>query len=177
VLHTDRKFGLFSFSKYYRVSTGVFSSFDIPGASATLPMDINDHGQIVGVYGDSDSIPHSFLLENGHFTSIEVPFPHVVFTDVGGINNRGQIAGRYVTLDPAFSHGVIATPKSEPKNIAQLFMSQPNNVSRAEEGATTTLRLSLDRVLGGAERRLCDTGKAFGAPDSLLASRSPRIAR
>jgi probable HAF family extracellular repeat protein len=133
---------------------GFFSSFDVPGASATLPMDINDHGQIVGVYSDSDMFPHSFLLENGTFTTFEVPFPGVVFTDMEGINNRGQIVGRYAEsnpddiVNPFFNHGFIATPKSEPKSTSQLFVSQPNNVSRAKGDATTALRLSLDACPG-----------------------------
>ena len=100
---------------------GFFTSFDIPCATATLPMDINDRGQIVGVYGDKDMIAHSFLLEDGKFTTFEVPFPGVVITDVSGINNRGQIVGRYLErnpddiFNPFFNHGFIATPKASPK--------------------------------------------------------------
>ena len=103
---------------------GVFSSFDVTGARVTLPMDINDHAQIVGFYGDSDMVPHSFLLEDRRFTIIEVPFPGVVFTEVSGINNRGQIVGRYLEsnpdniVNPFFNHGFIATPKSEPSAAA-----------------------------------------------------------
>ena len=135
-------------------NNGFFSSFDVPGASATLPLDINDHGQIVGVYGDSDSIPHSFLLEDGHFTFIEVPFPHVVFTDVSGINNRGQIVGRYLTTNPAdvnniFNHGLIATPvPGRPSSTAQLAASPAPTVARADGVATPALRLSLDACPG-----------------------------
>jgi probable HAF family extracellular repeat protein len=133
---------------------GFFSSFDVPGASATLPLDINDHGQIVGVYGDSESIPHSFLLEDGHFTSLEVPFPHVVFTDVSGMNNRGQIVGRYLTTNPAdvnniFNHGFIATPvPGRPSSAAQLAASPAPTVARADGVATPALRLSLDACPG-----------------------------
>jgi uncharacterized membrane protein len=133
---------------------GFFSSFDVPGATETLPLDINDHGQTVGVYGDSDSIPHSFLLEDGHFTSIEVPFPHVVFTDVSGMNNRGQIVGRYLTTNPAdvnniFNHGFIATPvPGRPSSTAQLAASPAPTVARADGVATPALRLSLDACPG-----------------------------
>jgi probable HAF family extracellular repeat protein len=133
---------------------GVFSSFDVPGASVTVPTDINDHGQIVGVYGDSDSISPSFLLEDGHFTSIEAPFPHVVFTDVSGINNRGQIVGRYLTTNPAdvnniFNHGLIATPvPGRPSSTAQLAASPAPTVARADGVATPARRLSLDACPG-----------------------------
>jgi len=135
---------------------GVFSTIDVPGASATLPMDINDHGQIVGVYGDSDSVPHSFLLEDGSFTTVEVPFPGVVFTDLEGINNRGQLVGRYLTTNPAdvnniFNHGLIATPLPgavTAVSTAQLEVSPPTTVSRAPGNATTALRLALDGCPG-----------------------------
>ena len=69
---------------------GVFSSFDVPGASGTALLDINDHGQIVGIYSDSDGVAHSFLLENGRFTTVEVPFPGVVFTGIGGSTIGGN---------------------------------------------------------------------------------------
>jgi probable HAF family extracellular repeat protein len=133
---------------------GVFSSFDVPGARGTLLVDINDRGQIVGIYSDNDDIPHSFLLENGHLTSIEVPFPHVVFTDVSGINNRGQIVGRYLTTNPAdvnnvFNHGLIATPiAGHPSSTAPLAASSASTVARADGDVKPALRLSLDGCPG-----------------------------
>jgi uncharacterized membrane protein len=117
---------------------GFFTSFDIPDASTTLPMDINDRGQIVGVYADNVNIDiaHTFLFENGRFTTINVPFPGVIFTDVSGINNRGQIVGRYLTsnpgdpVNPFLNHGFIATPESEPKSKSRvLVVSKPNDFS------------------------------------------------
>jgi probable HAF family extracellular repeat protein len=131
---------------------GFFSSFDFPGATDTLPLDINDHGQIVGLYVDKDIVAHSFLLEDGRFTTFEVPFPGVVLTDVSGINNRGQIVGRYLESDgifnPFFNHGFIATPKSEPKSKSKLLVSEPNDFPRAKAGATTVVKLSLDACPG-----------------------------
>src|SRR5262245_3506544 len=114
---------------------GIFISFDVPGSRLTAPTDINDHGQIVGVYVDDDDILKSFLLENGRFTTIDVPFPGVIFTDVSGINNRGQIVGRYLTsnpgdpVNPFLNHGFIATPESEPKSKSKLLVSKPNDFS------------------------------------------------
>lgn len=128
---------------------GFFTSFDFPGATATLPMDINDHGQIVGIYADSDMMAHSFLLEDGKFTTFEVPFPGVVATDVSGINNGGQIVGRYLEsnpdniFNPFFNHGFIATPKTEPKSKSQLLISKQDDLSRAKRGGAA-LALALD---------------------------------
>ena len=132
---------------------GVFRTFDVPGAVATVLVDVNNRGQIVGVYGDSDDILHSFLLEDGHLTNIEVPFPHVVFTDVAGINDRGQIVGRYLTTNPAdvnnvFNHGVILIPRPGLVSTAQRGVAQHTTVSRADADATPALRLALDACPG-----------------------------
>ena len=83
-----------------------------------------------------------------------MPFPHVVFTDVSGINNRGQIVGRYLTTNPAdvnniFNHGFIATPvPGRPSSTAQLAASPAPTVARADGVATPALRLSLDACPG-----------------------------
>ena len=85
----------------------------------------------MGVYVANDGVLQSFLLENGRFMTIEVPFPDSIFTDVSGINNRGQIVGRYQVLESNtfFSHGFIATPKSETRSESQLLASKPNDSS------------------------------------------------
>jgi probable HAF family extracellular repeat protein len=41
---------------------GVFTSLDVPGASATVAFGINARGQIVGAYDDTDTgVFHGFL--------------------------------------------------------------------------------------------------------------------
>jgi hypothetical protein len=116
---------------------GSFSSIDFPGAVITSLTDINDHGRIVGVYveNENDVVFHSFVLEDGRFSTFEVPFPESVLTEVNGINNRGQIVGRYVVsnpgdpVNPFLSHGFIATPESEPKSKSRVLVSKPNDFS------------------------------------------------
>jgi hypothetical protein len=90
----------------------------------TLPDDINDAGQILGLYSGDDEFSHSFLFDDGQFVTFEVPFADVVFTDVSGLNNRGQIVGRYVVsnpgdpVNPFLSHGFVAKPKRSLKLVA-----------------------------------------------------------
>jgi probable HAF family extracellular repeat protein len=142
---------------------GFFSAFDFPGASETLPLDMNDQGQIVGVYSDSNMVAHSFLLADGRWSTFEIPFPGVVLTDVSGINNRGQMVGRFLVSNagdistPFFNHGFIATPKSKPQSQSQLFVATPQHAPdvkqwseevadrinyRAQGSATIALALS-----------------------------------
>jgi probable HAF family extracellular repeat protein len=110
---------------------GIFTSFDFPDSRLTAPTDINDQGQIVGVYVLDDGVLQSFLLENGRFMTIEVPFPDVIFSDISGINNRGQIVGRYLTnnpgdlVNPFVNHGFIATPESDHKSRSKKSRSKP----------------------------------------------------
>jgi probable HAF family extracellular repeat protein len=105
---------------------GVFSAFDFPQGVETYPADINDHGVILGVYEDANFVGGSFLLQDGTFTTFEVPFSGVFATAVSGINNKGQIVGRYIEhnpddpVNPFLSHGFIATPKTKLKLVAQI---------------------------------------------------------
>jgi len=52
-------------------------------------------GQIVDFISTTAAYPTHLCSKMGDFTNFDVPFPNVVFTDVSGINNRGQIGGRY----------------------------------------------------------------------------------
>jgi uncharacterized membrane protein len=72
-----------------------FTPIDFPGAKKTIPLDINDVGEIVGRYEDGTGKTHGFLLSAGNFTSIDYPHPDVAFTVAAGINPRGDIVGQY----------------------------------------------------------------------------------
>ena len=65
-----------------------FTTIDVPGATGTVALGINNRGQIVGEIGS-----HGFLLDRGTFTTIDVP--GATFTGAFGINDRGQIVGDY----------------------------------------------------------------------------------
>jgi probable HAF family extracellular repeat protein len=111
---------------------GIFTSFDFPDAVVTLPFDINDNGQIVGLFVvDRGSIARSFVLDDGTFTTFDVPFPGILFTEVRGINNQGQIVGRYVEnnpddpVNPFPSHGFVASPNVNSPLVASLIEDRP----------------------------------------------------
>jgi uncharacterized membrane protein len=111
---------------------GIFTSFDFPDAVETLAFDINDSGQIVGVFSSdpTSSIARSFVLDDGAFTTFDVPFPGVLFTQVRGINNQGQIVGRYVEnnpddpVNPFLSQGFVASPNVNSPLVASLTEGQ-----------------------------------------------------
>ncbi|MEP6961975.1 MAG: PxKF domain-containing protein [Acidobacteriota bacterium] len=71
-----------------------FTNFDFPGAVQTIPLGINDPGQIVGgYYNPSSGTAHGFLLSGGTFTTID--YPGASGTQPNGINNAGQVVGFY----------------------------------------------------------------------------------
>ncbi len=85
-----------------------YTTIDFPGSVATLAVDINDLGQIVGRYIDSAGVNYGYLLNNGVFTSIT--FPGAAFTRAIGINLNGDIVGSYYTpseLKSVFEHGFL----------------------------------------------------------------------
>ena len=67
----------------------------------TEVLGINAKGDLVGSYLDSADVVHGFVLSGGLFTRID--FPGAGHTAAYGINNRGQIVGRYVMSSNFFA--------------------------------------------------------------------------
>ncbi|MGH7139792.1 MAG: hypothetical protein ACREHD_28970, partial [Pirellulales bacterium] len=88
----------------FLLSGGKFLTIDPPGAanqagaSYTTNLDvaenINDFGQIVGAFTDTNGVTHGYLLSHGHYTVLDDP--HAAgYTNASGINDLGQIVGSY----------------------------------------------------------------------------------
>src|SRR5437588_59165 len=71
-----------------------FTTIDYPNAAATLAVDINVNGQIVGRFVDGSGT-HGWLLSAGNFTRIDLPGASA--TRPRGINLTGDIVGHYVS--------------------------------------------------------------------------------
>jgi probable HAF family extracellular repeat protein len=72
-----------------------FQTIDPPGSTYTITWSINDKGQIVGLYVDSNHTEHGFLYNNGNYTTIDPPNSDQ--TVAWGINSQGQVVGFYET--------------------------------------------------------------------------------
>jgi probable HAF family extracellular repeat protein len=105
-LYADSDGGLHGF-RHER--DGSSTIIDVPGAQTTVIYDINDQGQMVGIYIDAGAIPepnglyprgsqHAFVWDNGVVTVVDPPTT-VYAPNAHGINNRGQIVGVYVDAD------------------------------------------------------------------------------
>jgi hypothetical protein len=77
---------------------GVFTSFDPPGSTLTIPNFISPQGVIVGAYNDSGSVSHGFVLDAGKYTTLD--FPGAAGTTLTGLSPSGEFSGIYCS-DPA----------------------------------------------------------------------------
>jgi hypothetical protein len=82
-----------------------FTNIDYPGAMYTFPQAVNDSGQVVGYWGDSQGNNHGFYWDGINFTSIDYPGAGATFAV--GINNAGVISGFYLTDMGTQAHGFI----------------------------------------------------------------------
>jgi hypothetical protein len=88
-------------------SIEVITTFDYPGTgNSTLPQKINERGDVVGVFIDSNGVTRAFVrFSDGSFSDpIVDPNDTVGFTEGRGINNPGTVCGDYATSD-GNSHG------------------------------------------------------------------------
>ena len=83
-------------------SIEVITTFDYPGAgNLTLPQKINERGDVVGDFIDSNGVSRGFVrFSDGSFSEpIVDPNDTVGFTEGRGINNSRTVAGDYFGTD------------------------------------------------------------------------------
>src|SRR5438309_7636616 len=84
-------------------SIEVITTFDYPGTGVvtTSPQKINERGDIVGEFIDSNGVVRGFVrFSDGSFSApIVDPNDTVGFTEGRGINNSGTVVGDYETSD------------------------------------------------------------------------------
>ena len=83
-------------------SIEVITTFDYPGTgNQTLPQKINERGDIVGVFIDSNGVTRGFVrFSDGSFSApIVEPNDTVGFTEGRGINNSRTVCGDYAGSD------------------------------------------------------------------------------
>jgi hypothetical protein len=85
-----------------RFKNGAISIIDVPGALFTEADGINDNGDIVGIFADTDDHVQGFLCPKctkGTPTFVPINVPKSTFTKAFGINNRGEIVGVFSKTD------------------------------------------------------------------------------
>ncbi len=96
-------------------SIEVIMTFDYPGAgNLTLPQKINERGDVVGEFVDSNGVTRAFVrFGDGSFSDpIVDPNDTVGFTEGRGINNSRTVAGDYVISDGTLHSFFLSTNNS-----------------------------------------------------------------
>src|SRR5260370_1769736 len=85
---------------------------DSLGAKGTKGFGINNVGEMVGIYFDSNSNGHGFLYSNGTYTTLDDPWG-AKGTSAQGVNDMGQIVGSYSDIG-LHRHGFFLTITPNP---------------------------------------------------------------
>jgi hypothetical protein len=93
--YTDTSFVVHGFTL---TKGGVFTSFDPPGSTLTIPNFISPQGEIVGSYLDASGVSHGFVLNGGKYTTVD--FSGAAGTTLTGLNPSGEMSG-FSCSDPA----------------------------------------------------------------------------
>src|SRR5437667_1816975 len=94
--------GTFAQQASSSVSIEVITTFDYPGTgNSTLPQKINERGDVVGEFIDSNGVTRAFVrFSDGSFSDpIVDPNDTVGFTEGRGINNSRTVCGDYLISD------------------------------------------------------------------------------
>jgi hypothetical protein len=86
---------------------GDFQAQDVPGQGDATNENLNNAGDIVGIFNDINLVQHGYLLKNNTFFTIDVPGGS--FTFPLGINGAGTIVGQFTDAD-GLTHSYLATP-------------------------------------------------------------------
>ncbi len=89
--------------------TETFTEFEVPGATNTFAVSINDRGEVTGFAKFSKSIDHGFIrLPDGMLTSFDAPGARQTWP--AQINGDGYIAGTYWKREGGRPHGFVRSP-------------------------------------------------------------------
>ena len=83
---------------------GVLSTYDVPGSLTFGFYGLNNAGQAVGFYQDSNEISHGVIVQDGELTKYD--FPGAVETEIFGVSESGLLIGDIFDSDGAI-HGFV----------------------------------------------------------------------
>lgn len=84
------------------LTQGTYTQIDVPGATRTFAIGINNVSDISGWYVNFDGTYHGFLLSGGTYTTID--YPGSSATELYGMNDLGQFVGYTGTATVGFEY-------------------------------------------------------------------------
>jgi uncharacterized membrane protein len=94
-LHDLNELGIARTTAFVWQAQAGYRHFDVPGAAGlTIAWGVNRAGTVVGVYADADLVYHGFVrTRSGQVRTLD--YPGSPYTQLMGINERGEIVGFY----------------------------------------------------------------------------------
>jgi hypothetical protein len=70
------------------LAQGTYTQIDVPGATLTVALGIDNASDVSGFYEDAAQVYHGFLLSSGVYSTID--YPGAVSTQVAGVSSAGM---------------------------------------------------------------------------------------
>ncbi len=100
-------------------AAGVFTAFDPPGSTFTVPNFISPEGMIVGQFLDASQVTHGFVLYKGQYATFDVPGARA--TVLSGINPSGEMTGLTCPADPTCETAPYESFTVSPQGVIKSF--------------------------------------------------------
>ncbi|MGB7758417.1 MAG: hypothetical protein WBL61_01230, partial [Bryobacteraceae bacterium] len=152
-------------------SAGTYTDIDYPGAGKTCVTGINDAGVIVGWYSEGSVAGWGFLWSAGQYTTINTASsinlnPGLMYLQINGINNMGQIVGFYYPAQgTSENQNYLATPIAPP--VPLRFV--PVTPCRVVDTRNAAGPFGGPSITGGGSRSFAIPNGACGIPSTAQA--------
>jgi probable HAF family extracellular repeat protein len=116
---TGQMLDLDGFGHGFLIKDGALTILDVPGASETFALGINDSGLVAGYWDLLDAnfnylAIYGFTWKDGVFIDTQINFPGAAGSGLFGVNSRGDLSGVWLPdVNGAIEHGFVC-PKSAP---------------------------------------------------------------
>lgn len=123
----------------YLWQSGAPTTIDFQGAASTQILGLNNRGQAVGSYTDSQKVTHGFVYDWHMHTFQQIDVPGSTSTVVNGINKHGWLVGFYTDNNsPMNTIGFVAKPGNGSAPVAVKF---PSTINLGVTSTITTVRI------------------------------------
>jgi probable HAF family extracellular repeat protein len=177
---TARKHG-FLFTPHPFAIGGTYTTLDHPFAApaSTIAQGINNAGQIVGYYGDSNGKTHGFLYSGGSYITIDDPL-NTDLSEALDINSAGQIVGVYNNATGLHGFLLTITPNpSPPAGTTATMILRGSNASPSVAGQYEIYDIGNNSLLAayqlgqvGTEWQFATLGRFFDGDTSDMLLRN-----
>ena len=139
---------------------GVFSTYDVPGSLKTVFYGLNNAGQVVGYYEDTNEVAHGVVVQDGELTQFD--FPGAAATTIFGVSESGLLIGNILEAD-GVTHGFVGDKQFDVPGAMATYADDMN-----AEGILVGSYIDSDGIYHGYMGRPDGSFIAFDYPGASL---------